>query len=55
LSVGAHAIGAFVDDGSWSMDVDVDNSPGRLWDWKSNQLVNPMKSGVRVLTRRISC
>jgi len=49
LSVGAHSIGAFVDDGSWNRDVDVDQSPGRLWDWKNNQLVNPMKSGWGVL------
>ena len=42
-SIGAHAIGAFGDDGRYS--------PSKLWSWSDNQLVNPVKRAwTRVTT-----
>src|SRR5262249_31574180 len=43
-SVGAHAIGAFVDDGSWNSATDMEDFPERLWLWTDNQLVNPPRA-----------
>ena len=40
-SVGAHSIGAFVDDRSWNGSAEGDYFLGRLWSWTDNQLVNP--------------
>jgi len=55
-SVGAHAIGAFVDDRSWNWNgnMDVDRFPERLWSWTDNQLVNPPRDAFRqaVITSR---
>jgi dolichyl-phosphate-mannose-protein mannosyltransferase len=47
-SIGAHAIGAFVDDRSWYSNggADVDHYPARLWSWSDNQLVNPPRDFV---------
>ena len=45
-SIGAHSIGAFVDDGSWNGRMDVDNFPERLWLWTDNQLVDPFLRGL---------
>jgi hypothetical protein len=45
-SVGAHAIGAFVDDRTWNADVNVDSFPERLWSWTDNQLVNPPREAL---------
>ena len=41
-SVGAHAIGAYWDDGSWNARPNIDRAPGRLWLWSDNQLVEPV-------------
>ena len=48
-SVGAHAIGAFVDDRSWNWNGNmvVDRFPDRLWSWSDNQLVNPPRDAFR--------
>jgi hypothetical protein len=43
-SVGAHAIGAYWDDGSWNQARDVDRAPGRLWAWTDNQLLDPLQA-----------
>ena len=53
-SIGAHAIGAFVDDGSWNERADVENAPGRLWSWTDNQLVNPLRDAWSVGSRTVS-
>lgn len=47
-SVGAHSIGAFADDRSWNWNgnADVDHYPERLWSWKDNQLVNPLRDAL---------
>jgi dolichyl-phosphate-mannose-protein mannosyltransferase len=47
-SIGAHAVGAFVDDRSWNWNgnVVVDRFPDRLWSWSDNQLVNPARDGL---------
>jgi hypothetical protein len=41
-SVGAHAVGAYWDDGSWNARPNIDQAPGRLWVWSDNQLVEPV-------------
>jgi hypothetical protein len=44
-SVGAHALGAFVDDHvAWNWRVDVDAHPERLWWWTDNQLVTSLRT-----------
>ena len=45
-SVSAHAIGAFVDDGTWTYTRQVKRFPSQLWSWTDNQLVNPIRSGL---------
>jgi hypothetical protein len=48
-SIGAHAMGAYVDDLSWNRRVDVEHHPERLWLWTDNQLVDAVRwtiSGV---------
>jgi hypothetical protein len=47
-SAGAHAVGAYWDDGAWNATPDVNRTPERLWAWTDNQLVAP----VRALTSR---
>ncbi len=43
-SIGAHAMGAFVDDHiAWNWRVDVEAHPERLWWWGDNQLVNSVR------------
>jgi hypothetical protein len=43
-SIGAHAMGAFIDDHvAWNWRVDVDAHPQRLWWWGDNQLVNSVR------------
>lgn len=48
-SIAAHAIGAFLDDGSWNVRVDVARHPERLWSWTDNQLVNPLRAALAAL------
>jgi hypothetical protein len=43
-SAGAHAIGAYWDDGSWNARPNVDRAPERLWLWSDNQLVEPVRA-----------
>lgn len=43
-SAGAHAVGAYWDDGSWNETRDVNRAPGRLWVWTDNQLVEPVRA-----------
>jgi hypothetical protein len=42
-SIGVHAVGAFAHDYYWNAYADVDRSPGRLWSWTDNQVVNPVR------------
>lgn len=43
-SIGAHAMGTFVDDHvAWNWRVDVEAHPERLWWWGDNQLVNSVR------------
>jgi hypothetical protein len=42
-SIGAHAMGAYVDDLSWNGRVDVEHHPERLWRWTDNQLVDAVR------------
>jgi hypothetical protein len=44
-SIGAHAMGAFVDDHvTWNRRVDVEAHPDRLWWWGDNQLLNSVRA-----------
>jgi hypothetical protein len=44
-SIGAHSMGAFVDDHvSWNRRVDVEAHPERLWWWGDNQLLNSVRA-----------
>jgi hypothetical protein len=44
-SIGAHTLGAFVDDHvTWNRRVDVEAHPERLWWWGDNQLVNSIRA-----------
>jgi Dolichyl-phosphate-mannose-protein mannosyltransferase len=44
-SIGAHAMGAFVDDHvTWNQQADVEAHPDRLWRWGDNQLVNSLRT-----------
>lgn len=47
LSIYAHVVGAFVDDGSWSSRMEVERHPERVWSWSDNPLTNP---AVRALS-----
>ncbi|HEY7636207.1 MAG TPA: glycosyltransferase family 39 protein [Gemmatimonadales bacterium] len=50
LSIGAHSLGAFWDDLSWHVDVDVNRDPAPLWWWTDNQLINSARAvGKRVV------
>lgn len=47
VSIGAHAVGAFWDDGSWNAGPEfVDLAPHRLWSWSDNQLVSPVGAAL---------
>ncbi len=45
-SISAHAMGAFVDDGTWTATRQVKGFPNQLWSWSDNQLINPIRSGL---------
>jgi hypothetical protein len=47
LSVYAHVVGAFLDDGSWSSRMEIERHPERVWRWSDNPLVDPAVRLVR--------
>jgi hypothetical protein len=45
-SIFAHAVGVYAHDYAWNAYADVDRTPGRLWSWTDNQLVNPPRRAL---------
>jgi hypothetical protein len=54
LSIYAHAVGAYIDDGTWNVRMDIDRFPERVWTWMDNPLTNATSRIVRRADRSIN-
>lgn len=48
ISIYAHAVGAFIDDGAWNGRMEIDRYPERLWTWTDNPITSATS---RIVTR----
>jgi hypothetical protein len=54
FSIYAHAVGAFIDDGTWNERMDIDRFPERVWAWTDNPLINTASRIVKRAGRSVA-